>query len=381
MWSKTQIMAGLALCVALGGSTALEAQDAACPGGRTMGDLGVTAFYGAARDWSGGGELFRTEPKVRGVVDGGPADGVLEANDVVVAVDGLLITTEEGGRRLARIVPGQVVALTVRRGGEERKVTIRAGSKCDLRPAGPRRPAAAPRASVATPRASAPMPRTQSPQAAPAAPTGERRVQAVPRTGGAATPRAAAAPASSARRPSSPAPPSPQGPTVRFGFRLQCQDCNLVKGNGKDGSYWSFPQSPVVDQVEAGSPADQGGLRRGDRLTHIDGLALTSPQGGRRLAEVDAGETVEWTFLRGNERRTTKVVTGGNAWPHRSNWSQPQGAAAGAWPTRFSGNVGSARVEVQGAPVNVTEDRQNGEIVIRSQDVLVRVKVPKSDQQ
>jgi S1-C subfamily serine protease len=361
--NKTSILAGVVLSAALAWGPALAAQEA-CPGGRTIGDLGITGLYGAARDWSGNWEQFRTEPKVRGVVGGGPADGALQAEDVIVAVDGFLITTEEGGRRLARVSPGQSMALTIRRDGDEHTVKVTAGSKCDPRPAGPLHPVAAPRASAATPRPAA-SPRSQAQGAQAGAQATEARPQALPH------------PAADPRKPAVPAPPSPQGPAVRFGFRLQCESCNLVGAKGKEGGYWSFPQAPVVDKVEPGSPADLGGLRKGDRLTHIDGLALTSREGGRRLAEIDAGESVVWTFLRGNQQRTAKVVTGGDSWPPR------QGAqgTAGAWPAqptqlRFSGNVGAAQVEVRGAPVNVTEDKKNGEIVIRSQDVLVRVKVP-----
>lgn len=376
MSRNASILAGFVLSAAtlVSGTTALPAQES-CPGGRTIGDLGITGLYGAARDWSGNWEQFRTEPKVRGVVEGGPADGALQAEDVIVAVDGALITTDDGGRRLARVSPGQSVELTIRREGDEQTVKITAGSKCDLRPVGPLHPAPAPRASAVTPRPS-PAPRAQ------AGPSSSGTAMSRPAP---AAPRTAPAPAPSARKSAVPAPPSPQGPSVRFGFRLQCPSCNLVGANGKEGGYWSFPQAPVVDQVEPGSPADLGGLRKGDRLTHIDGVELTSREGGRRLAAVDAGETVVWTFQRGNERRTTKVVTGGDSWPHRSNWSQTQGTGGGwaAQPTqlRFTGSVGPAQVEVRGAPVNVTEDPQNGEIVIRSQDVLVRVKVPAGTKQ
>ncbi len=359
--SSSKIVAGFVLTAALTWGAALPAQQ--CPEGRTIGDLGITGLYGGARDWQKNWEQFRTEPKVRGVVQGGPADGELQADDVIVAVDGFLITTEEGGRRLAHVSPRQTVALTIRRDGSERTVKVTAGSKCDLRPTGPLHPAPAPRAAATARPAPSPSARATS-----ATSSGQK--------GGAA---ARPAPAPRAHKLAVMEPPSPQGPAIRFGFRLQCQGCGLVGADGKEGGYWSFPQAPVVDEVEPGSPAEVGGLRKGDLLTHIDGLALTSREGGRRLAVVDGGETVVLTFLRGNERRTAKILTGGRA--HQSNQSQKPGTV-GAGPAaqggqlRFSGSVGGAKVEVRGAPVNVTEDPQSGEIAIRSQDLLVRVTAP-----
>lgn len=358
--SSNKIVAGFVLTAALAWGAALPAQQ--CPEGRKIGDLGITGFNGGARDWSVNGDRFGAEPSVRGVMAGGPADGALRAEDVIVAVDGFLITTEEGGRRLTHVSPGQPVALTIRRDGDERTVKVTAGSKCDLRPTGPLHPVPAPRAAAT---------------ARPALSPGARAASATSGQEGSPAPRPAPAP--SAHKLAVMEPPSPQGPTIRFGFRLQCQGCGLVDTDGKEGGYWSFPQAPMVDEVEPGSPADVGGLRKGDLLTHIDGLALTSREGGRRLALVDGGETVVLTFLRGNKQQTTKILTGGRA--HWSNQSQKPGAA-GAGPAaqtgqlRYSGSVGGARVEVRGAPVNVTKDPRSGEIAIRSQDLLVRITAP-----
>jgi hypothetical protein len=363
---KTRIWTGLALCAALGGGAALRAQDAACTGGRMVGELGIKGLVGAARthtpDWE---SRFRTEPMVAGVVRGGAAEGVLEARDVLVAIDGLLITTDEGGHRLANLRPAERVTLRIRRDGELRDVVITPSARCEQRPTGPLspRPAPAPRM------APQPQPRIAADGALE---TGAFSSSSAASASAAPAPRPRPAP----RKPTVPPPPAPQGPTIRFGFRLHCQECGALKTDAKGWAYWSFPEPPALDQVEPGSPADRAGLRPGDRLTQIDGIPLTSPEGGRRLAEAEAGDSVEITYLRGTEKRTARLVAVGIA---RNNNPYARSAVAPrSQPSqlRFSGSVGETEVEVRGAPVNVTEDRQNGEILIRSQDLLVRIKAP-----
>jgi membrane-associated protease RseP (regulator of RpoE activity) len=361
------VLIGILSLSILGGSPG-AAQDSACPGGRLVGELGITGLVGAARTFTEEWEpRFRTEPKIRGVVKDGPADGELQKGDVLVAIDGQLITTEQGGHHLANLNPGERVTLRVRRDGEQRDVQVTAAAKCEQRPTGP----LAPR----------PQPRL-APSAAANTSVGADGSAGLSKQGSLAAPLGGVSgaqprPVPMPKRPTVPPPPAPQGPTIRFGFRLQCQDCGYLKADAKGWPYWSFPQPPVLDRVEPGSPADRAGLQPGDRLTHIDGIPLTTPEGGRRLAEIEAGDTVEWTFLRGGERRQVRVTAVGIV--RNRNKSRHTGAAVDAADfdrVRFAGPIGGAFVEVRGAPVNVTEDPARGELVIRSHDVLVRIKIP-----
>jgi membrane-associated protease RseP (regulator of RpoE activity) len=69
-------------------------------------------------------------PVVTSVVEHGPADEAgLQAEDVILAVDGFDITTVEGGRRFSEIEPGDRVELTVRRGDERRTLVLEAGDR------------------------------------------------------------------------------------------------------------------------------------------------------------------------------------------------------------------------------------------------------------
>ncbi len=71
---------------------------------------------------------FSVEPEVVRVTAGSG----LRVGDVLVAVDSLLITTSEGGRRLASVAGGSTVQLLVRRGGRLRELELVAGRGCGI---------------------------------------------------------------------------------------------------------------------------------------------------------------------------------------------------------------------------------------------------------
>jgi hypothetical protein len=115
-------------------------------------------------------------------------------------------------------------------------------------------------------------------------------------------------------------------------------------------------------------------LRRGDRLTHIDGLALTTPQAWRRFGEVEPGQRVRWSYTRNGQQQTAEILAS-----RRPDARGAAGRGSGssrdaAQRLRFSGTVGDTEVEVRGAPVTVTRDPRTGETVIRSRDLTVRVR-------
>jgi hypothetical protein len=133
-----------------------------------------------------------------------------------------------------------------------------------------------------------------------------------------------------------------------------------------------FNESPEVESVEPGSPAARAGIRRGDLLTHVDGVALTSSAGARRFAAIRPGQLVTWTYRRGSRSASARVAA-----IRRPDLPTPRAALA---PTpaasrqlRYAGAVGSANVEVRGAPVTITRDERTGETVIRSHDLTVRI--------
>jgi membrane-associated protease RseP (regulator of RpoE activity) len=130
-----------------------------------------------------------------------------------------------------------------------------------------------------------------------------------------------------------------------------------------------------VENVEPGSPAQRAGIRRGDRLTHVDGLALTTPRGAQRFAAIRPGQAVTWTYRRGSGVHTARTTASRR--PDAPAAPRAPGAAlspGAAQQVRYSGAVGNTDVEVRGAPVTITRDERTGETVIRSHDLTVRLR-------
>lgn len=111
-----------------------------CPDERSpAGDLGVRelncdggpcAIYG--RDSRGLYHRLSIEPRLVGIDAGGPSSGFVREDDVLVAVDQLLVTTLEGGRRLAQLTPNQPVELWLRRKGKDVRVTVTPKLGCGI---------------------------------------------------------------------------------------------------------------------------------------------------------------------------------------------------------------------------------------------------------
>ncbi len=380
-----------------------------CPGHRLpVADLGIehwscdctfeVSSEGATQRW-----YFRGEPTLLDIRPGGPSDGKLRDGDVLVAVNGLLITTREAGLRLATLKPGEAVRLTIRRNGQERQVTIVPGSRCPPEaPVAPEAPAVtivrpAPAAAVATPAPPARVSVAAAPQPAPPAPA------------------AVAAPA------------PPEAPRPWFGFGITCSHCEILGGN-----HWRFSSYPEIYSVDPGSPADRAGLHKGDELIAIDGLSLLKSEGAARFDALEPGETVRWTYRR-NGRTDTVRITAESAPGFHVFTVQPdriaqhevalaltdsivqrlrgtsihlaevtreqreamaravqaelaaaqartvvgQAAPVPSAPSRlrYTGSLGNVDVDVRGpGSVEVTRDDGTGELVIRTADAVIRLK-------
>ncbi|HEX6041982.1 PDZ domain-containing protein, partial [Longimicrobium sp.] len=113
-------------------------------GGWRVGDLGFDGFRGSVsieeRDGRRPQYQFESEITIQDVKPDGPAANILRDGDVIAAIDGQLITTAGAGRRYSSLNPGDVVRLSVRRGGRMQEVTVRAGARCTSPPPAPPRP-------------------------------------------------------------------------------------------------------------------------------------------------------------------------------------------------------------------------------------------------
>ena len=305
---------------------------------------------------------FRSEPTVLAVDPDGPAHGRIEAGDVIVGVDGLLITTREGGRRIAQPEVGRPTELRIRRGGREIDVQVDATLECrplpesrDVgigvaapRPAAPARPDAVPPSR----RATAP----RQPVAIDSVHVTESRVTLFPSPTGAVSLPALL-------------------PTGWLGLSFQCSRCE-VQVVQDSTRYWTFSEPPEIVSVEPGSPAARVGLRSGDRIVAVEGQAITSAAGGRRFGAISPGERVNFEVERGGATRTVAVTAGSRARVTSVPSPTPPGAPSPPAPTtetvRYSGRMGDTLIDVTGEPVTVT--RTESEIIIRSGDITVRLR-------
>lgn len=278
----------LVVSLLLGAASTAGAQETAssCSSGwASFGALGISGFSCDCtidRREGGASWTFRGEPIVTEIMEDGPASGKLREGDVIVAIDGQLITTRSAGEKVARLHEGQRVVLTIRRNGRVSDVAIQTGDDC---------PAPTTPVAVATP---ASPPSTTTP------PAGRPRQPRPPVATTVEVPRAT--------------PPAPPAPPSWFGFGISCHNCTVRPT--RSGGLWDFSEFPTVYSVDPGSPADDAGLRRGDVLMSIDGTSLLEPEGARRFAQIEPGQMVTWTIRRGGSTRSarmTAVETPGHA--------------------------------------------------------------------
>ena len=240
-----------------------------CPEGHPeTGDIGISHLLCVGGSCSvnlrtdrGYAHDFSTEPRIRGLDKDGPAWGKLQDGDVLVAIDGVLITTREGGRRLANLTPNKPVTLRVRRGGKEEDVTVVPRSGCNM-----------PMLAVL----GGGRPTTPAIQRAPRTPPSPRVYPA------------AAAP-------------------VDFGMEIDCGGCGWRREPGGLLVFYTL-DPPRVLSVVPGGPAAQAGIRPGDILLKINGIPLTSRDGGEHLGELRPGQPITLEIGRGGALRSVKVV-------------------------------------------------------------------------
>ncbi len=305
---------------------------------------------------------FRSEPRIWGIEDGGPADGKLKEGDVVTAIDGYLITTAEGGSRFGALRAGQPVALTVRRGGREIDLTITPVAECKAKQTVVSRPALPPEPPRAWTIKTAPRAVVYVRPDTVMVPTDPIMVRWDP-SAEAAVPREALPP---------PAPDFAILPRGWLGFSLSCSDCKVIKVKDEGSVRWEFSGYPEITRVEPGSPAHEAGTRAGDMLTHIDGHELTDVEGGRLFGAVQPGDTVTFRYVRQGEERTVRLMAGERQVGLDEPLLPPPKQRPQPDVTRFSGVFGDAFVEVTGGPIVV--NRSGDELVISSKDITVRIK-------
>jgi S1-C subfamily serine protease len=251
------LAAALALTLAATAARAQACQDGV-PRTATLG-IGMLHCVGGsctvnARDGAGYRHDFSTEPRAWNLDPAGPAARALREGDQITSVDGALITTRDGGRRLANLRAGVPVRLGIRRDGAPSTVRVVPTPGCNT-------PELAVTASHARPDARAHAQAGADAQA---------------------------------------------GPGVYFGMELDCGDCGWRQ---QDGDWrWHATEPLRVSSVVPGAPAARAGIRPGDVLLRIDGKPFTTPGAGHFTDGLRPGQAVRFEVRRGGRTVVIPVV-------------------------------------------------------------------------
>ena len=330
----------LLLCglVAAGAPDELPAQarPGTCDAEERVGSLGITglrcercSFYTNGRAQAG---VFYTEPIIQALNPTLPASEVLRVGDVLVAVEDELITTIAGSERFSSPPSSGTVRVAVRRAGRLTHLDVPVSPSCPV-PAD----------------ALADVPERGGVQVRPRSVVDGRilRVDTL-------LERAA------------------------LGFDVGCAECRY----DEEANRWVFEEDPQVGSVPTGSLAqEQWHMPSGVFLRALDGVPLTSEEGGRRFAEIAAGDRLRWTvFQYGREREIETVALHRADDPAAREVARTGDPVSDAMRLVFSGDAGPAHVEVRyGEGVRsglvIEPGRDDREVVIRMGDREVRVRV------
>jgi len=374
----------------------------ACESGVLRGNLGISGLDcvgeceitystdGLEEIWD-----FSTEPRVFSVEPGSPADGILREGDYLVAIDGFLITTREGGRRYGSVDPGETVTIRYRRDGRVQEAAIRVGSLCVPRP---RRGVVAGRALPALP----PRPDRETRIGISTVP----RVRVLPDT---VEPLPVAPAVGVGRVSTGFLDSTPKG---RLGIGLSCEHCG-TQTDETGRNVWFFSGPIEVTQVNRGGPAEEAGIQLGDLITAIDGHDITTDAGGLAFSTLMPGEAVRVTVVRRNGREEEVTVVPDEAEsrgifgraatatePSRARPPRPVTGVAVSEPPEvstvvspvaplaaevegprdlpltYSGTLSGVEVVVRGGPIAVSELEGARTLIINANGLWVRIRVP-----
>jgi hypothetical protein len=337
---------------------------------------------------------FTVEPRITGITRGGPADGILRTDDLLVAIDGFLITTVEGGRRIASVEPGQKVTVRYRRDGRLGEATIEAGSVC------PPPPPRAPEALVATIRVPPSPPRPDEPSRSLGVAVSPR-VRVAPEARVARAAEGVTRASALASRATALSAASASSPTGRLGIVFSCSECGTRTDPDTGEEVWYFSGPLEVSGVTAGGPADKAGIQLGDLIKAIDGKEIDTEEGGLAFTRLEGGQRVRITVVKRNGleedvslvpevRRIVGIAT---VEPSRITSEAPPAPPAPArvvtpeppmeitspegMPLRYSGTMEGVEVEVRGNPVSVSEMRGERTFLINADGLWIRITVPR----
>lgn len=240
-------------------------------------------------------------------------DDVMEG-DIIVSVEGALITSREGGLRLGSLPIGELADLEVRRNGRVMHLEVVPERSCEL-----------PRMLVS----SQILVSGQIPVLTANVPSVQRALL----TNQQLTAARLLATQAQGNYLTTLSNRTELTPPVEFGIELSCGDCawtrsGVLWGRGlvvgqvprATGTSGTAPERrratmrfvtdefPVIRAVERDGPADVAGVQIGDIILTVVGIPITSREAGELLGEIEAGTAVTLELRRGNQIVSIDIV-------------------------------------------------------------------------
>ncbi len=207
---------------------------------------------------------FTVEPHLWSVDPDGPAAGRVEDGDVLVAVNGDPITSAAGSLHLTQMEAGRPLTLTLRRDEHLIETTVPPVSSCEryTASAGP----------------------SERPHSLDGLTNAYQRTTSY---------RAAA---------------DEQGSiTSSSTLQVVFVGSKEMEVDSTGEVVWRFREPPTVVRVDEGGPGYRAGLRAGDRITAVNGIPVTRPEGSAALVTAGHGRSTSLTVQRGAEKRSVDI--------------------------------------------------------------------------
>lgn len=277
---------------------------------------------------------FASEPWLRAIDEGGPAAGILHEGDVLVAVNGFLITSARGGRELAGLPVGASARLTVRRDERLIEAQVSPRLRCE--------PVMLMSGSTVVRVQGRPVPLVRTPLGT------ALRAENSPLS---SDPLPTLAPLLRADALLFEATPLMKR-RGNLGIAFGCDDCSFSTDDD-DGFAWHSPQYLSVKAVTAGGAGDVAGLEPGDLITAVNGHDIKSDEGGLMFFRAFVGDVLELSFERDGEQRATTLRVQPDTWVPEPGGLTLTSVPDAKWNYRLAGNVarawtGVGRGEVRG---------------------------------
>jgi membrane-associated protease RseP (regulator of RpoE activity) len=93
-----------------------------------------------------------------------------------------------------------------------------------------------------------------------------------------------------------------------IGIGLSCGGCSTTYYRANGRTLYEFTSPIEVVGLAPDGPAEKSGIRKGDRITAVDGNPIGSKKGSKAFSNLQAGKATKLTILRNGSILTLTVV-------------------------------------------------------------------------